>query len=89
MLTTSDINKLVSALSNVFSTKSEFAELKGEFDNLEKRFDTLEKRMDTLEINIIAEIHSLKEEDIIGSGQYYRHDKWIHQLADHTSCKLE
>ena len=75
MLTTSDINKLVSALSNVFSTKSEFAELKGEFD--------------TLEINIIAEIHSLKEEDIIGSGQYYRHDKWIHQLADHTSCKLE
>lgn len=82
MLTTSDINKLVSALSNVFSTKSEFAELKGEFD-------TLEKRMDTLEINIIAEIHSLKEEDIIGSGQYYRHDKWIHQLADHTSCKLE
>ena len=77
MLTTEDIQKLIEAEKEVFTTKDDFEEMKQLFSNLQTSVDAYAKKADTY----------LKEMSAIRNA-LNRHEEWIKQIADKTGVKL-
>lgn len=78
MLTTEDIQKLIEAEKEVFTTKEDLEELKQMFSNLQSSVDAYAKRADTYFQEMVALSHKVN-----------RHEKWIQQIAEKLGVKLE
>lgn len=82
MLTDEDIQKLIEANREVFSTKEDFEnfreEMRKNFSDLLTSVDAYAKKADTY-----------FQEMVMLSHKVDRHEKWIQRLADKLGVKLE
>jgi len=78
MLTSEDIQKLIEAEKEVFTTKEDFEQLKQMFSDLQSSVDSYAKKAD-----------AYFQEMVVLSHKVNRMEKWIQQLADKVGIKLE
>ena len=78
MLTTEDIQKLIEAEREVFTTKEDFEEIKQMFSNLQSSVDAYAKKADTYFQEMTAMRHAIN-----------RHEEWIKKIADKIGVKLD
>ncbi|TSA46026.1 hypothetical protein D4R52_01345 [bacterium] len=78
MLTTEDIQKLIEAEKEIFTTKEDFVVLKQSFSDLQSSVDAYAKKAD-----------AYFQEMVVLSHKVNRLEKWIQQLAEKVGVKLE
>ena len=82
MLDKKDIQSIIDANREVFSTKEEFSafedEMRKNFSNLLTSIDSYAKKADTY-----------FQEMVMLSHKVDRHEKWLRQIADKMGLKLE
>lgn len=82
MLTDQDIQKIITANQEIFATKEDFEsfreEMKKSFSDLLSAVDSYAKKADTYFQEMVALSHKVD-----------RHEKWIMQIAEKLSVKLE
>lgn len=78
MLTIEDIQKLIEAEKEVFTTKEDFEEIKQLFSNLQTSVDAYAKKADTYFQEMAAMKHALN-----------RHEEWIKKIAEKVGMKLD
>ncbi len=82
MLTNEDINKIIEAQREVFTTKEEFADftdgMRKSFSDLQTAVDTYAHKADAYFQEMVMLVHKVD-----------RLEKWIHQIAEKTGIKLE
>lgn len=78
MLTIEDIQKLIEAEKEVFTTKEDFEEIKQLFSNLQTSVDTYAKKADTYFQEMAAMKYALN-----------RHEEWIKKIAEKVGMKLD
>lgn len=78
MLTAEDIQNLIEAEKEVFTTKADFEEIKQSFSNLQTSVDAYAKKADTY-----------FQEMLMLARRIDRHEKWIKQIADRLGIQLE
>lgn len=77
MLTIEDIQKLIEAEKEVFTTKKDFARLEQMFSNLQSSVDSYAKKADTYFQEMAAMRHALN-----------RHEEWIKKIAEKVGLNL-
>ena len=78
MLTIEDIQNLIKAEKEVFTTKEDFEEIKQMFSNLQTSVDVYAKKADGYFQEMLMLAHRMD-----------RHEKWIKQIADKLGIQLE
>ncbi|OGE76791.1 MAG: hypothetical protein A3C85_03390 [Candidatus Doudnabacteria bacterium RIFCSPHIGHO2_02_FULL_48_21] len=78
MLTTEDIQKLIEAEREVFTTKEDFARIEQMFSNLQSSVDAYAKKADTYFQEMSAMRHALK-----------RHEEALQKIAQKVGIKLD
>ncbi len=78
MLTIEDIQKLIEAEKEVFTTKEDFEEIKQMFSNLQTSVDAYANKADTYFQEMVALSHKVN-----------RIEKWVQQIAGKVGIKLE
>ncbi|MDP3993385.1 MAG: hypothetical protein U1C57_01165, partial [Candidatus Doudnabacteria bacterium] len=78
MLTTEDIQNLIKAEKEVFTTKDDFANLEKMFSNLQSSVDAYAKKADTYLQEMTAMRHALN-----------RHEEWIKKIAEKVGLNLQ
>ena len=82
MLTDQDVQKIIQALEEVFSTKEDFEKFKDEmkisFSNLQTSVDTYAKKADTYYKEMAALNHRIN-----------RLEEWIQQVANKVGIELQ
>jgi len=78
MLTIEDIQNLIKAEKEVFTTKEDFANLEKMFSNLQSSVDAYAKKADTYFQEMTAMRHALN-----------RHEEWIKKIAEKVGLSLE
>ncbi|MFH1462480.1 MAG: hypothetical protein ABIG08_02230 [bacterium] len=82
MLTGEDIQKIIEANREVFSTKEDFEifreEMRKNFSDLQISVDAYAKKADGYFQEMVALTHKVD-----------RHEKWFHQVAEKLGIKLE
>jgi len=78
MLTTEDIQNLIKAEKEVFTTKDDFANLEKMFSNLQSSVDAYAKKADTYFQEMTAMRHALN-----------RHEDAIKKIAEKVGVKLD
>ena len=82
MLDSEDVQKIIDANREVFSTKEDFEvfkeEIKRSFSDLQTSVDSYAKKADTYFQEMVMLAHKVD-----------RHEKWFHQIAEKLGIKLE
>ena len=78
MLTIADIQNLIKAEKEVFTTKDDFANLEKMFSNLQSSVDGYAKKADTYFQEMTAMRHALN-----------RHEEWIKKIAEKVGLNLQ
>ena len=78
MLTIEDIQNLIKAEKEVFTTKDDFANLEKMFSNLQSSVDDYAKKADTYFQEMTAMRHALN-----------RHEEWIKKIAEKVGLNLQ
>lgn len=82
MITDQDVQKIITAGSQVFATKAELSQLEGRID------DKFEKLLAALD-GYARKADTFMQELVVTRHQVERHDKWLHLIADKLGVKLE
>ena len=82
MITDQDVQKIITAGSDVFTTKTELTNLESRIDT---KFDELFKALD----GYAKKADTFMQELVVTRHQVERHDKWLHLIADKLGVKLE
>lgn len=82
MLNSEDVQKIIDANREVFSTKEDFKvfeeEIKKSFSDLQTSVDAYAKKADSYFQEMVMLAHKVD-----------RHEKWFHQIAEKLGIKLE
>ena len=78
MLTVEDIQKLIEAEKEVFTTKEDFARIEQMFSNLQSSVDAYAKKADTYFQEMAAMRHAIQ-----------RHEEALQKIAEKVGVKLD
>ena len=77
MITVEDIQKIIEAQEEVFTTKQDFEELRKDFARLETGVDAYARKAD-----------KYFQEMVMLSHKVDRHERWIQQIAEKAGVRL-
>jgi uncharacterized coiled-coil DUF342 family protein len=92
MLTDTDIQKIIKANRETFSTKEDFVEIKEDIKELKGGMDGLRESVQSLVLStdkLIKSMTDIHEEFISTVSKIDQQEAWIHQLAEKIGVKLK
>jgi flagellar capping protein FliD len=100
MITDQDVQKIITAGSQVFATKTELVDVEkrvdGKLNALQAELNSFEQRIDVKFDTLFTAVDgyakkadTFMQELVVTRHQVDRHDKWLHLIADKLGVKLE